>query len=75
VSSMGCMVLQPFDTSGSRSFPDFWIETGDPLYLGYKTPIVASEPSVEQMARVVYSMEGRIGTHMILWVLPRGSEV
>jgi hypothetical protein len=75
VSSMGCMVLQPFATSGSLLFPDFWVITGDPLYLGYKTPIVASEPSVERMARVVHSMGGRIGTHMILWVPPRGSEV
>jgi hypothetical protein len=38
VSSIGCMVPQPFVTSGNRSYLDFWVVTGNPRYLGYKTP-------------------------------------
>jgi hypothetical protein len=35
----------------------------------YKTPTVAPEPFVELVARAVRLMGGRIGTHMLLWVL------
>jgi hypothetical protein len=49
--------------------------TGDAWYLGYKTPIVAPEPSVERVDGVLPKMGGRIGTHMILWVLSHDSEV
>jgi hypothetical protein len=44
-------------------------------YAGYKTPIVAPEPSIEWVAGAIHLMEGRIGTHMILRVPPRDSEV
>jgi hypothetical protein len=47
-----------------------WAVTGDPRYSGYKTPIVAFEPSVEQVVGAIHSMGGRIGTHMLLQVLP-----
>jgi hypothetical protein len=53
----------------------FWVITSDPRYPGYKTLTVAPEPFVERVVRAVRSMEGKIGTHMILWVPLRDSEV
>jgi hypothetical protein len=67
-SDTGCFVSQTFATRGKRSYPDWWVITSDPRYLGYKIPIVASEPFIERVARVVHSMGGRIGTLMLLRV-------
>jgi hypothetical protein len=50
------MVPQPFAVDGNQLYLDFLPITGDPGYLGYNTPIIAPEPSVEQVARVVRSM-------------------
>jgi hypothetical protein len=56
-------------------YPDYWAIIGDPRYLGYKTMTVAFEHSVEWVARAGRLMDGRIGTHMILWGPPRDSKV
>jgi hypothetical protein len=69
------MVPQSFATSGDWPYLDFWAITGDPRYPGYKTPTVALEPSVERVVEVIHLMGGRIGTHMILRVPQRNSEV
>jgi hypothetical protein len=53
----------------------FWVVTGGPQYSGYKTLIVAPEPSVELVGRVVHSTVGRMGTHMSLRVPPWDSMV
>jgi hypothetical protein len=37
-----------------------------PVVPGVMTPTVAPEPSVERVARASHSMEGRIGSHMVL---------
>jgi hypothetical protein len=63
---MRCMVPQLFATRVNRSYPEFWIITGDPWYSGYFTPTVAPEPSVERVARAGLSTVGRIGTYMLL---------
>jgi hypothetical protein len=65
---MGCIVPQSFAVGENRSYPDFWVVTGDPWYPWYKTPIVAPEPSVNQVVGTIHSMGDRIGTHMLLWV-------
>jgi hypothetical protein len=75
VSSMGCMVPQLFAAGGNWPYLDFWVITGDPRYLGYKTPTVAPEPFVERLAEAIPAMGGRICTHMILWVPPMDWEV
>jgi hypothetical protein len=56
-------------------YPDYWAIIGDPRYLGYKTMTVAFEHSVEWVAGAGRLMDGRIGTHMILWGPPRDSKV
>jgi hypothetical protein len=38
-------------------------------YLGYITPTVAPEPSVERVAGAEHSMVGETGTHMVLWAI------
>jgi hypothetical protein len=63
------MVPQPLATGGNQPYLDLWVITGDPWYLRYKAPTVALEPSIKWVARAIHSMGGRIGTHMILWVL------
>jgi hypothetical protein len=60
------VILQPFDTRGNQSNPDLWVITSDPRYPGHKTLTIAFEPSVDRVARVVHSMRGSIGTHMVL---------
>jgi hypothetical protein len=75
IPSMGSIVPQPFAASGNRSYLDFWAITDDSWYPGYKTPIIALEPCVEQVVRAGHLMGGRIGTHMMLWVPPQDSEV
>jgi hypothetical protein len=35
-----CMVHQPFDARGNRSYPEFWVVTGGPRYLRYITPTI-----------------------------------
>jgi hypothetical protein len=67
---MWCMVSQPFASRGNFSYLEFWDITGGLQYSGYITLIVAPEPSVERVAGADHSMMGRIGTHMVLWVLP-----
>jgi hypothetical protein len=74
ISSMGCVAPQSFAAGGNRSYLDFWTITCDLLYPRYKTPTVAPEPSVEHVVGASHSMGGRIGTHMVLRVLPRDSE-
>jgi hypothetical protein len=68
VSSMGCMVPQPFVDVGNYLYPDLWVIISGPRYPGYKTLTVAPEPSVERAAKTILSTGGRIGTHMLLWV-------
>jgi hypothetical protein len=75
ISSMGCLVPQPFASGENWTYPDFWAVTGDLWYPGYKSPTVATEPSVERVTGVTHSMGGRIGTHTLLHVLPRDSVV
>jgi hypothetical protein len=67
------MVVEPFATVGNRSYPEFCVVPSDPRYPGYITPIVAPEPSIEQLARACHSMVGRTGTDMVLWALPHDS--
>jgi hypothetical protein len=62
------VILQPFDTRGNETYPYLWVITGDPRYLGHKTQTIAFEPSIDWVARVVHSMGGSIGTHMVLHV-------
>jgi hypothetical protein len=62
VPSTGCVVSQPFATSGNRPYLDYWV-------------IVAPEPSIERVAVAGHLMRGRICTHMMLWVLLWDSEV
>jgi hypothetical protein len=69
------MVPQLFDAGGNQPYLDFWAITSDPRYPGYKSLLVAPKPSIERVARIVGLMEGRIGTHMRLWVPPHDSEV
>jgi hypothetical protein len=75
ISCTGYLVPQPFATGGNRSYPYFWAIASDPWYPGYETRTVALEPSVERVVRAVHSTGGRIGTHMLLWVLPWDSVV
>jgi hypothetical protein len=56
-------------------YPDFWAVISNPRYPRYKTPTVAPEPSIERVTRAVHLTEGRIGTHMLLWVPSRESVV
>jgi hypothetical protein len=37
ISGTGCMVPQSSAGGGNQSYLDFWVITGDPWYLGYKT--------------------------------------
>jgi hypothetical protein len=67
---MGCVVPQPFVGGGNWSYLDLWAVTGDPRYLGYKTLIIAPEPSVERAARAIHLTGCRICTHIILRVKP-----
>jgi hypothetical protein len=72
---MRCVVPQPFAVGGNWSYLELWVVTSDLQYLGYKTLIVAPEPSVERVAGAVHSTGGRIGTHMLLCVPSRDSVV
>jgi hypothetical protein len=54
-------------------YPDFWVVTDDLRYPGYKTPTAAPKSSVQWMAKAIHLTEGRICTHMLLWVLSRDS--
>jgi hypothetical protein len=65
--------LLPLERTGL--YPVFWVITGGLWYPGYKTQTVGPEPSVKRVAVVVHSTEGRIVTHMSLWVPPRDSVV
>jgi hypothetical protein len=40
ILDMRCMIFQPFAAGGNRSYLDFWAITGNPRYLGYKTPTI-----------------------------------
>jgi IS5 family transposase len=72
ISGTGYVVPQPFATGRSNIVSRFfWFVTGDPWYLRYKTTTVAPEPSVERVVGAVYSIGGRICTHMSLRVPPR----
>jgi hypothetical protein len=70
LSGMGCLVPQQCVTRGNWSYLDFWVVTGDLRYPGYKTSTVATEPSIERVVGAVYLTRDRIGTHMLLQVLP-----
>jgi hypothetical protein len=59
MSSMSCMVPQPLATRGNRSCPEFWVITGDQRYPGYRTPIVAPEPSIEWSVKK-HPLDGRL---------------
>jgi hypothetical protein len=52
-----------FAARGNWPYPDYWVVIGDPWYLGYRTPTVAPEPFVEQVAGANCWTYGRIGTH------------
>jgi hypothetical protein len=69
------MVPQPFATGGNRPYLEFWAVTSGLWYLGYLTPTVAPEYSVERVAGAGHSTVGRTGTHMLLWALPWDSAV
>jgi hypothetical protein len=71
----GIWFLSHLLLEGTGPYPNFWAIIGDLWYLGYRTPTVASKPSVKRVAGFVYSMGGRIGTHMALWVPPQDSVV
>jgi hypothetical protein len=45
------MIPQLFAARVNQSYLEFWVITGDPWYLGYLTPTVIPEPSVERVAR------------------------
>jgi hypothetical protein len=47
ISGMGYLIPQSFAVGGNWSYLDFWVVTSGPWYSGYKTPIVAPEPSIE----------------------------
>jgi hypothetical protein len=68
-ASMGYMVPQPFAAGGNQLYLEFWAVTDGPWYPGYITPIVAPEPSIEQVARVGHSTMRRTCTHMVLWAV------
>jgi hypothetical protein len=68
------MVAQPFYYWRSRSYPGCWAIASDLRYPGYKTPRVPPEPFVEQVAGADHLMNGRMGTHMILWGTAAGFE-
>jgi hypothetical protein len=53
----------------------FWVVTGNPWYPWYKDQTVATETSVERVARAVHLMVGRISTDILRWVPPRDSVV
>jgi hypothetical protein len=72
---MRCMIPQPFASGGNRSYPKFWFVTGDLRYRGYFTLTVTLEPSVEWVAGTGHLTVGKIGSHVVLWALPRDSEV
>jgi hypothetical protein len=38
VHSTGCVVPQLFAAGGNQPYLDYWAVTGDPQYLGHKTP-------------------------------------
>jgi hypothetical protein len=65
------MVHQPFAAGGNQLYLDFWAIIGDLRFLGYKTPTVALEPIIKWVAGAIHSTGDIIGTHMLLWVLPR----
>jgi hypothetical protein len=65
------MIPQPFATEGNRSYSEFWVLTSDLWYLGYFTPTLAPEPSVEWVVGAGHSMVGITGSHMVLWALLR----
>jgi hypothetical protein len=68
---MGCVVPQHLPLEGTGRIQNFCAVIVDPRYLGYKTPIVAPEPSVEWAVENILLMGGRIGNHMLLWALPQ----
>jgi hypothetical protein len=63
------MISQLFATGRNQSYLEFWVITGGPRYLGYITPMVALEPSIERVAGAGHSTVGGTGTHMVLWAL------
>jgi hypothetical protein len=69
VSNVGCMVLEMLAAGGNRWYLELLDVIGVPRYLGYMTPIVAPEPSIEQVAGAIHSIGGRIGTHIIMRAL------
>jgi hypothetical protein len=71
----GCMVPESFAVGGNRSYPQFSAVIGSPRNLGYITPTVVPEPSIERVAGAGHSTVGRRGTHMVLYTLPRDSVV
>jgi hypothetical protein len=60
---------------GTESYSEFWAVTSGLWYPRYKTPIIASEPSVEWVSGAIYSMRGSVGTHISLQVPPQDSVV
>jgi hypothetical protein len=48
------------------TYPGCWAITGDPWYVGYKSPTVALEPSIEWVARAGRLTDGKMGTHDIV---------
>jgi hypothetical protein len=67
--SMGCMVPQMFAARGNRSYLEFWAVIDGLQYLGYITPTVSPQPSVERVARAGHSTMGGTCTHMVMWAL------
>jgi hypothetical protein len=57
------------ELGGPQSRLRGWAIIDVPRYRGYKTLIIALESFIERVAEAVHSTRGRIGTHMLLWVL------
>jgi hypothetical protein len=62
---------QLFAAGGNQSYPDSWAITDGPRYSGYNILTLSPEPSIKRVAGAVHSTRGRIGTHALLWLLPR----
>jgi hypothetical protein len=69
------IIPQPFSVGRNWLYHDFWAVISDLRYSGYKTTIVAPEPSVERVAEAVYSTGSKISADMLLRVLPWDSVV
>jgi hypothetical protein len=72
ISSMRCMVAQPFAARGNWLYPEFYGHNRRATVPRVLDPDSSPpELSVERVARAGHSTVGRIGTHMLLRVPSR----